>query len=126
MEEQLVSYETALKAKEKGFDILIKPVYAFDNWDYNEWRCFKEPLEAYNNSDKTEYGNISAPTQSLLQKWLRDIHNIDVIVKPFIKVVVKVGYHYEINSKTDYGSNIAHTYEQALEIGLQEALNLIK
>lgn len=116
MEEQLVSFETAVKAKEKGFNEKSK-MYGSQNIPQ---------IENYNETKYNIYRDYYfAPTQSLLQKWLRDIHNIDVTVKPFIKVVVKVGYHYEINSKTDYGSNIAQTYEQALEVGLQKALNLI-
>ena len=77
---------------------------------------------------------VSAPTQSLLQRWLREEHNIHVI--PMISSNV-VYYGYEIikySSENENGKHIdadfkqpfSKTYEEALEVGLQEALKLIK
>lgn len=65
-----------------------------------------------------------APTQSLLQKWLRDVHNIYVRVDS-----VSINSHYFwiriFPHYISFGKNVK-TYEDALEVGLFEALKLIK
>jgi hypothetical protein len=68
MEEQLISYSTAVLAKEKGFDSKVYEFYLKD----------KKMLYSDGNIFQKENHNvfpdiISAPTQSLLQKWLRDV-----------------------------------------------------
>lgn len=75
MKEQLISFETAALAKEKGFDIDCKLFYSTKD----------RPPMAYNISakeslsDNPQYNKyMLAPTQSLLAKWLRDTHNIRV------------------------------------------------
>lgn len=99
MENQLISFETAKLAKEKGF---------------REFCCY-----AYTNDGKYMYGNeigfywksyTISPTQSLLQRWLREKHNI------FMKNINV----YKLEDL--YGK----TYEEVLEVDLQEALLLIK
>lgn len=59
------------------------------------------------------------PTQSLLAKWLRKVHNIHVY-----PVYIDKGYEYYIN--TTQSDGWYETYELALEAGLQEALKQIK
>lgn len=132
MKEELITYPTAKLAKDKGFAVPIKPVYAFDNWDYNEWRLFRDPLKVYNNSDKTEYGNISAPTQSLLTKWLREVHNIHINIMPNHNNTKTWDYViYELRYTCWLGDDRNRTfkynsYEEALEEGLFQGLKLIK
>ena len=69
------------------------------------------------------------PTQSLLQKWLREKHNL--IVEPIGSVVdktfgIKIFYLGKIATKLSIGGpNYGNTYEEALEAGLIEALKLI-
>ena len=72
------------------------------------------------------------PTQSLLQKWLREKHNIHIIIKPFYdsktkKIswaadIIQIGIQIVKTKRLI----IQFTYEEALEIALQEALKLIK
>ena len=66
MKEQLISFSTAKLAKEKGFD------------NYDVANYYREGINyALNNSGTStikEVGNYPAPTQSLLQKWLREKH----------------------------------------------------
>jgi len=70
------------------------------------------------------------PTQSLLQRWLREIHNIEVVPGPHFKKL-SYGcevYHYTAKNVTGYTPielNSSETYEEALEEGLIEALKLI-
>ena len=65
----------------------------------------------------------SAPTQSLLAKWLREEHNIHLIAYKNINID---GYDWcYITTDGITNINSYKTYEEAYEIGLQEALKLI-
>lgn len=116
MEEQLITFETAKLAKEKGYDIECEKYFNEDGelWAYIKWM---EDLR-----DDIPF----IPTQSLLQRWLREEHNIDVWAVPFKNIDDEKAYDFtsdcDIYSESEIGYS---TYEQALEIGLQEALKLI-
>ena len=88
MEDTLISAETAQLAKEKGFNHF---------------------------HSKSLLGDMNLATQSLLQKWLRDVHHIDI---ELIKL---------LNKWTDRNMKMPlfNTYEEALEESLQYALMLI-
>lgn len=147
----LVSFETAKLAKEKGFNIPVVNYYTSIN-KYNRKNYLShsegyqtERLEESNWNDgkgsyptKPEDVECSAPTQSLLQKWLREKHNIHIEVwkmsghfraRRFEEVIEKINFdgnvkdvirHYKYSNYLD-----GETYEEALEIGLQEGLKLI-
>ena len=120
MEDTLINYETAKLAKEKGFDF----IYIIDN----------------------ELTNHSLITQSLLQKWLREVHNCFIDILPHrdgdsknkqwkskkdVFWSVEVDYYgkdFEINltNNADFTQHFNKSYEEALEIGLYQALKLIK
>jgi len=125
MTDQLISFETAILAKEKGFsrkDIDAYPGITF-SYTINE-----------NGYDEGKLNHvhmgIPALTQSLLQKWLREKHNIQMFLHPYSDGTFACDV---IDNKTIYGDNKPHrcnsprlnTYEEALEVGLQEALKLI-
>ena len=124
MNEQLISFETAKLAKEKGFG--GKELTTL-NWYFRGGVLGNIPCN--NKADFCKEDEFSAPTQSLLQKWLREKHHLIIIV----------AYQYEYDS-TSYSYwiykennslpinqwvNDLNTYEEALEMGLQEALKLI-
>ena len=125
MDEQLISFETAKLAKEKGFKIPTPVMYKGNEKSYghnNEWGIDEQRLDG-----KFPYRNqqwYSIPTQSLLAKWLREEHNIHLIAYKNINID---GYDWCFIT-TDGITNINSykTYEEAYEIGLQEALKLIK
>lgn len=119
MDEETILKETAKLAKEKGFDKIV-------DWFFNE-----------NNKSNTLYPNInglkhsdgnngllSAPTQSILQKWLREEHQILLWVEPITNNRWEFGINYPNGGFGD--AKEYDTFEAALEIGLQEALKLIK
>lgn len=127
MKEQLISFNTAKLAKEKGF-IGIKPQAI--NWYYKDGTLNEEKnidgykgLKGWNTWDSTQGIRWDAPTQSLLQKWLRDEHNIQVYVR---------GVDFQVWScyVSEYGRQLVtdyiygEAYEEALEKGLIEALKL--
>ena len=124
MEEQLISFETAVLAKEKGFKIPTPVMYKGNERSYghnNEWGIDEKRLDGefpYRNQQW-----YSIPTQSGLQKWLREKHNIHLIAYKNINID---GYDWCFIT-TDGITNINSykTYEEAYEIGLQEALKLI-
>lgn len=110
MEDQRISFETAKLAKEKGFV------------DFSKF-----PDNIPNHI-----------TQSLLQKWLREKHNIIIYVLPEydkpkmyyracilvtnIEICKRNNFRFEYYTN-DFGTSENH--EESLEIGLQEALKLI-
>ena len=125
MKEQLISFETAKLAKEKGFpqepNRRKVPYYNYKgefNGDVTDF------LRKYlREEDTSDVESVSAPTQSLLAKWLREKHNIHLIAYKNINID---GYDWcYITTDGITNINSYKTYEEALEIGLQEALKLI-
>ena len=130
MEDTRITFETAKLAKEKGFfqetNRLEIPYYNYKGefkGDVSDWRIRKY-IRGENTSD-IEF--VSAPTQSLLVKWLREEHNIIVLVD----YEGIDGYYYKFysykegNKNYDASDKNYNTYEEALEAGIQEALKLI-
>lgn len=137
MKEQLVSFETAKLAKEKGFKELC--FYYYDNKGKLE-----EPYLENGSSTDVEfrvdlsdllenhnwkwYNKCSAPTQSLLQKWLREVYGIHINIDFGLQwgyQLIHIGSSISFSEEFIDGENWL-SYEEALEAGLQIALNLIK
>ena len=98
MKDQLISKETAIQGEILGY-----PFYTYPN----------------------------APTQSLLQRWLREVHKNEVYVVPYSvtnghKMIGGEGFYEVVIDKAATTWSGYNTYEQALEVGLFEALKLIK
>ena len=84
-----------------------------------------------NELSASEYW-YSAPTQSLAQKWLREVHKIYVTsLQTYVGDDIDKKHYFEIS----YGKHLKQmgdkygyfdTYEAALEVGIFEALQLIK
>jgi hypothetical protein len=126
MKEQLISLETAKFAKEKKFDWLTR--YYFSQINSEPFETHENSLDDYNSSHWNEENGewISRPTQSLLQKWLRDIHNIHVeILYEYKKENSSYDLNVEFEGISKFYKSLYNTYEEALEIGLQEGLKLI-
>lgn len=149
MKEQLISFKTAKLALQKGYDDTF---YDFEcipleHDSYHEVadnRCYR--YSELNGTGKVhlvlpaaykkEYGDYNficvAPTQSLLQRWLREEHKINVIVQPFRGKWSVMVYDKDLYNPTYHGSdtrsefaNQFNLYEEALEKGLEESLKLI-
>ena len=134
MEDTRITFETAKLAKEKGFpqepNRLKIPYYNYKGefkGDVKDW------LRKYlRKEDTSDVESVSAPTQSLLAKWLREKHNIHVTSR--YDIVLEKGYGYTLYFfMEDKGSfvnkelisYIYKTYEEAYEIGLYQALLLL-
>jgi hypothetical protein len=140
MQEQLVTFEIAKLAKEKGFD--GKSTYFYFVNGIKEVQCKKGVDQRRFNTQCFSLTRITCCTQSLLQKWLREIHFINIIVfnddGEFDSWSLR--YNYEIRpitrtedhplipeeSENPVGRYTYDSYEEALEKGLFEALKLIK
>jgi len=114
MEEQRITYSTAKLAKEKGYKEYCK-------WRYTDFNGITELQKGASELFP------AAPTQSLLQKWLREVHEIDIDVdrggvrNDWYIGWRKFGYKYHRGPYTKPFTN----YEEALEVGLKEALKLV-
>jgi hypothetical protein len=128
LKELLVSKVTAKLAKEKGFDMLT--IYFFlEEGVYKAKKGFslnKLQYVDWNHNENT-IGFISAPTHALLQQWLREVKNIDVFAYSVrFTGYIEIGYYtYSIISETPVRNYRFDTYEEALDMGLQEALKMI-
>lgn len=122
MQEELVSFQVAELAKEKGFNFIDVSGYyhVCDGYTIGYAFCFS------NVNEQSEKG-ILAPTQPLLQRWLREIKQVEIVVSPRNK---DKGMFYGCSVLTDdlhtsVGSEFK-SYEEALEKGLMFALKLLK
>lgn len=125
MRDELVSRELAVLLKEKGFD-----------WKCNHYICRLDSLslDAVSLRTSVEYVNwnenngyddfVSIPTQSLAQRWFREVCNISIEVwysNADSGWAVDV---WVINPICEIGPEEVYykTYELALEAGLMKAV----
>lgn len=125
--EEICTYEVCKLAKEKGFN-----VQTFDWYDYTG--NYHKGFIPHELHECPRYKEYYAPTQSLLQRWLREEKNIHIEI-----IATASGYYWCINktngtSITDSdvlnrGTNEGgcfDTYELALEDALVYSLkNLV-
>jgi len=125
MEEQVVTFKTAMMARQKGFNEECRKIYEF-NKD-NDFELIELEFEDY---ETTTMKNtvvalmVTAPTQSLLQKWLREKHDIHINI--FRNEDGHINYTYKFDNPYERSTMWFSTYEKALEEGLYKALQLIK
>ena len=127
---KIINIKTAQLASFNGFDV---PVYS----KYEIWRGNQSGELRHENVKKNwnrEFADdeiwYSAPSQSILQTWLRE-NGIDVFVIDDILKGQKQDYgdyYYVIKTFKDRRkvSDAFLSYEDALEEGLQEALNILE
>lgn len=126
--EEICTYEVCKLAKEKGFN-----VRTFDWYDYTG--NYQKGFIPHELHACPRYKEYYAPTQSLLQRWLREEKGIviEVICLPTTRTSSKYEYkrHLFLGSdghylEGEYGDEIFDTYELALEDALKYALeNLV-
>jgi len=120
MKDELVSFETAMELnKKKECDIGCDYFYNTETKQLENSTC-----DNYIGYNETLYKG--APTQSLLQKWLRENHNISLIAYDCFKEEFRFQISKLHTNEITEGENSFDTYEEALEDGLQAALKLIK
>ena len=128
MKDQLIIFETAKLAKEKGFNIPCPLAYHEGNLEGSEEYLGQELFDAedIDNAKLNDYDCYLAPTQSLLQKWLREEHKINVDV---LTGWENMDFTYEIviwvSSDDRELAGKYKTHESALEMGLLMVLKLL-
>lgn len=138
MQDEIVKYATARLAKAKGFDENC-------NLFYDKKTVLYGHPENMGCNSLSEFPIFccSAPTQTLLQRWLRENHRIECSAAVnFYNKSKKLGYYYsidrfnsvDIHDGKDYdfdqlnliGDKQAYnTFEDALEIAIVLSLKLI-
>lgn len=130
MQDQLIEFNTAKLAKEKGLCHYFEKIKGTEYISafYSENGIDYEELE-FQQKDCTIEDRYFRPTQSLLQRWLREVHKIYVTLQHWNGVPHTykyiVNYCNEDKLNQTIFSNHYDTYEEALEQGLLEGLYLI-
>lgn len=139
-----VTFKTAQLAKDKNFSIPCRYYYDVKRFGERPVGFFGE-LNANRLTTLNDKGEIvscnyySAPYQYELQKWLREVHNIQICVdyvshsqngelldKLFYQSVIDDTRSFDTSNDTfDYVSELHNSYEEALEDALYESLKLI-
>lgn len=154
MKDVLITFETGKLAKEKGFSVgtygcLVhyktpqthpedgnSGPFGWEKGEITSDSSFiingREDLGDYSNEN---YDCYELPTQSLLQKWLREVHNLHLYIDttPSFEQMESHKSKYKVSIKVPFNPfkwttghyYLGDTYEEVLEIGLQEALKLI-
>lgn len=124
MKEQLVTFEIAKLAKEKGYNDRANSPYM-----YTKEGLLRQQCGIQNYPEEIFPFYICAPTQSLLQKWLREEQNISIAVEFKLDDHPKLNYFSLIYDAKNYRiihvKKLHDTYEKALEESLFKALTLI-
>ena len=123
MTEQRISLETAKLAKEVGFNWRVQFYYSHKN-------IINDDGANLANYNQEGLKTLSAPTQGLLQKWLREVHYLMIVVnfKPKQEEFCASIVYQDKSSLYWRFKEVSSTllYEDTLEIALYEALLLIK
>ena len=154
IEDTKIGLETAKLAKEKKFDAIVKgsiteylntkidPDYPEGGGSFGWKKGELEGSDGYfcNFDNGSDYSNknfimYARPTQTVLQRWFREIHEIEVFVKPFtIPQLNRKGSikYYGLVMTIDciaacnVSTNCKDKYEDALEDALKLAFKFIK
>lgn len=130
MEEDIVSFETAKLAFEKGYLELARYMYdEYGNLESALDHTGEVFFDADNlrSADDNGYKMVLAPELHVLQKWLREkkdeiiIPYFDVVTEKYFYFLFRKGATYKMSNERQFD-----TYEQALEDGLIKALKLIQ
>ena len=116
IEESYVSFDTAKLLKEAGFDVPCTS-------QYTEGKCIWN-VGYPDNFNQDEFG-YSRPTQALAARWLREAHNIDVMVDVYNRDYYVCNV-YKNKHLMIIRNIVTSSFEKALEEGLREAIKLIK
>ena len=136
IKEQQISFETAKLAQKKLFDWVCTTLYVM----YNGVGTLRDCHYATTKNSDLDYGGVAAScSQTILQKWLREIHRIEVTVYSNAS-----GFHWTLDKSFNInwcsgGTHIAdssmsgpnnaggwNAYEEAMEAGLFAALERLK
>ena len=142
MEDEIVSLETAMLLKEKGFNEPCSHYYEDNDlyklgYYHGEGTGFVRNNSPIDGRFLCEKMQCTAPTQSLAQKWLRETYHITFNANPHsndgkiiyvvtIKVISSNKYiDFNVMMDTSNKAIMFKTYEDAIEAGLKYCLKSI-
>lgn len=132
MKETLISFQVAKLAKEKGFKLNCTCYYEVYPEGPLRYKLFTEEDEDTTYVNEKSDVRFASVTQSLLQKWLREVHNICIYVTTTtlgdFAVFITDTFNLNLvrnNNLYNNAAYVGYTYEEVLEVGLLEALKLI-
>ena len=121
--EYYVSLEVAKLLKEAGFDWKCRGIYVLDSENDHEY-VFSTANFTNTSKEIEGYIRLSAPTLEVAQRWLRETQKYQVAILPNgLKGYAALCFLYKepITQQFEHYS----TYEEALEIGIKKALEMI-
>lgn len=118
IEESYVSFETAKRLKEAGFR---EPCISHYSNSGQVWQSSSP--EDYNDDKLCRA--CSRPTQALAARWLREEHDIDVMIDVYNRDYYCCNI-YKNKHLRIIKNIVSSDYIEVLESGLQEAIKLIK
>ncbi len=120
MKDELIGYDTAVCAKVAGFDELCTGYFIKGK----EKNLYNETSGSLCKNSRLPHSCYAVPTQSLLQRWLREVHDFHVYAFKYQNT-----YSWKLdhsNSTVDFSRNETYeTYEKALENGLLIAIKIL-
>ena len=128
MTEKLVEFEVAKLANEKGFTTKGIMLMGYTSKFYHPRT---KSLLSYGRTGKSKLSTLYyAPTQTLLQRWLRDKHKLHIEILltdeiPYTQFYIKImeiGKYFTLSHDGIYNES----YEEVLELGLISALKLVQ
>lgn len=121
--EQFITLETAKLAKQAGFDWEVYSCYYKSSPDRVSTNG---TLTSNFNGYAFQHIAISAPTQSVLQKWLRETHHLHITIFSSSQEswMFRITKPHQKLEDGMYGEDFP-TYEAALEAGLKKCLTLL-
>ena len=115
-EKDYCDFDTCVALEELGFNNLV-------NWYFNEEKSIVSSLARYRNTYIPRISLYEA------QKWLREIHNIFVMIDR--SFAASNSWHYVICANDDFEHLIEqpslenYSYEEALSEGIKEAIKIL-
>lgn len=127
MNEEPISFEVATLAKSKGFDLITNAFYAKQNGNRYISKD-KEKMENFNDEFLFGSVRVSCVSQTIMSKWLRDVHKMHLTVDKARDIE---GYFFDVydtnlGAKLSSGWVIDKDYECVVNLGLVEAIKILK
>ena len=120
IKEAYCSFEVAKLLKEKGFEGDISAYYHI--WDNGSKVCSAQEF----NHSEAPHLYIPAPTHQMAMKWLREVHNIFIVIEPYSNTSCYFslweGDNYYENPLRKGFPSYEETVEQALKYCLKKII----
>lgn len=121
IQEAYCSFEISKLLKEKGFDEICYRLY--NTQEKELWGT--DGIEFQNHYLDEE--SITAPTHQMAMAWLREEHNIFIIIEPRSHIAKTSTYMFGMWIKSTYEQHFERffSYEEAVEAALKYALEVL-